>query len=126
MIALAAADYGLKVARLRARRRTAPPSTSPHGPPARPTTTPRRSRRFARSVEVVTYEFENIPPATADILARHAALHPNARALSTTQDRLSEKDFVNGLGIPTAPFRAVDTPDDLDRAIEAHRPARRC
>ena len=42
---------------------------------------------------------------------------PNA--LSTTQDRLSEKDFINRLGIPTAPFRAVDTPDDLARALDA-------
>ncbi|TXM99084.1 5-(carboxyamino)imidazole ribonucleotide synthase [Methylobacterium sp. WL122] len=80
--------------------------------------------RFAQSVDVVTYEFENIPRETADLLAAHAALHPSASALATTQDRLSEKDFINRLGIPTAPFRAVDTPDDFARALDAiGRPA---
>jgi 5-(carboxyamino)imidazole ribonucleotide synthase len=118
MIALAAANYGLKV------HVYAPDQDSPAFDVAARTTCAAYDdaealAAFARSVDVVTYEFENIPHATADILARHAPLHPNARALSTTQDRLSEKEFVNGLGIPTAPFRAVDTPDDLDRAIEA-------
>ncbi|WP_457105528.1 5-(carboxyamino)imidazole ribonucleotide synthase [Methylobacterium sp. P5_C11] len=117
MIALAAADYGLKV------HVYAPDADSPAFDVAARTTCaayddPEALAAFARSVDVVTYEFENIPHATADILARHAPLHPNARALSTTQDRLTEKEFVNGLGIPTAPFRAVDAPDDLDRAIE--------
>ncbi|MEG9526457.1 MAG: ATP-grasp domain-containing protein, partial [Hyphomicrobiales bacterium] len=117
MIALAAANYGLKV------HVYAPDQDSPAFDVAARTTCAAYDdaealAAFARSVDVVTYEFENIPHATADILARHAALHPNARALSTTQDRLSEKEFINGLGIPTAPFRAVDTPDDLDRAIE--------
>jgi 5-(carboxyamino)imidazole ribonucleotide synthase len=117
MIALAAANYGLKV------HIYAPDQDSPAFDVAARTTCAAYDdaealAAFARSVDVVTYEFENIPHATADILARHAALHPNARALSTTQDRLSEKEFINGLGIPTAPFRAVDTPDDLDRAIE--------
>jgi 5-(carboxyamino)imidazole ribonucleotide synthase len=118
MIALAAANYGLKV------HVYAPDQDSPAFDVAARTTCAAYDdaealAAFARSVDVVTYEFENIPHATANILARHAPLHPNARALSTTQDRLSEKEFVNGLGIPTAPFRAVDTPDDLDRAIEA-------
>ncbi len=117
MIALAAADYGLKA------HVYAPDADSPAFDVTARTTCAAYDDAaaladFARSVDVVTYEFENIPHATADVLARHAALHPNARALSTTQDRLSEKEFINGLGIPTAPFRAVDTPDDLDRAIE--------
>jgi 5-(carboxyamino)imidazole ribonucleotide synthase len=118
MIALAAAQYGLKV------HVYAPDRDSPAFDVAALTTCaayddPGALAAFARSVDVVTYEFENIPHATADILATHAPLHPNARALSTTQDRLSEKAFVNGLGIPTAPFQAVGTPDDLDRAIAA-------
>ncbi|MEE7439008.1 5-(carboxyamino)imidazole ribonucleotide synthase [Methylobacterium sp. UNC300MFChir4.1] len=117
MIALAAADYGLKA------HVYAPDADSPAFDVAARTTCAAYDDAaaladFARGVDVVTYEFENIPHATADVLARHAVLHPNARALSTTQDRLSEKEFINGLGIPTAPFRAVDTPDDLDRAIE--------
>ncbi len=118
MIALAAANYGLKV------HVYAPDRDSPAFDVAARTTCAAYDdadalAAFAQSVDVVTYEFENIPHATADILAAHAPLHPNARALSTTQDRLSEKEFINGLGIPTAPFQAVDTPDDLDRAIAA-------
>ncbi|MCJ2056141.1 5-(carboxyamino)imidazole ribonucleotide synthase [Methylobacterium sp. J-048] len=118
MIALAAADYGLKV------HVYAPDRDSPAFDVCALTTCaayddPHALAAFARSVDAVTYEFENIPRATADILAQHAPLHPNAEALSTTQDRLTEKEFINGLGIPTAPFQAVDTPDDLDRAIAA-------
>lgn len=48
-------------------------------------------RAFADSVDVVTYEFENIPSAAAEILAARRPLHPSASALATTQDRLTEK-----------------------------------
>ncbi|GJE17462.1 5-(carboxyamino)imidazole ribonucleotide synthase [Methylobacterium marchantiae] len=118
MIALAAANYGLKV------HVYAPDAESPAFDVAAETTCAAYDdadalARFARSVDVVTYEFENIPRQTADLLARHAPLRPSADALSTTQDRLSEKTFINGLGIPTAPFRQIDTPDDLARALEA-------
>ena len=118
MIALAAADYGLKV------HIYAPDADSPAFDVSALATCgayddAEALARFAASVDVVTYEFENIPRETADLLARHAPLHPNAEALSITQDRLSEKGFINGLGIPTAPFRQVDTPDDLARALDA-------
>ena len=73
--------------------------------------------RFARSVDVVTYEFENVPSAAAAILASHAPLAPNARALATTQDRLEEKSFIAGLGIPTAPFAAVASEAELTEAV---------
>ena len=118
MIALAAANYGLKV------HVYAPDADSPAFDVAARTTCgayddAEALARFAESVDAVTYEFENIPRETADLLARHAALHPSAEALSITQDRLSEKSFINRLGIPTAPFRQVDTPDDLARALDA-------
>lgn len=118
MIALAAANYGLKV------HVYAPDADSPAFDVAARTTCgayddAEALTRFAQSVDAVTYEFENIPRETADLLARNAALHPSADALSITQDRLSEKSFINGIGIPTAPFRQVDTPDDLARALEA-------
>ncbi|GJD81975.1 N5-carboxyaminoimidazole ribonucleotide synthase [Methylobacterium gregans] len=118
MIALAAANYGLKV------HVFAPDADSPAFDVAAAATCAAYDdgealTRFAQSVEAITYEFENIPRETADLLARHAPLHPSADALSTTQDRLSEKSFINGLGIPTAPFRQVDTPDDLARALDA-------
>ncbi|MFJ5369473.1 5-(carboxyamino)imidazole ribonucleotide synthase [Bosea sp. CER48] len=79
---------------------------------------------FAAAVDVVTYEFENVPAATAAFLAGRAPLHPGARALAVTQDRLSEKSFVSGLGLPVAPFRAVDSLADLETAVaELGRPS---
>lgn len=72
---------------------------------------------FARAVDVVTYEFENVPATTAEIVARHAPLRPGARALAVTQDRLSEKSFVAQLGLATAPFAAVGSVAELDAAL---------
>jgi len=123
MIALAAANYGLKV------HVFAPDADSPAFDVSAAHTIAAYDdvaalTRFAASVDAVTYEFENIPAAAAEALASQAPLHPSAAALATTQDRLTEKIFVNDLGIETAPFRAVDTPDDLIRALaEIGRPA---
>ncbi len=75
--------------------------------------------RFADAVDLVTYEFENVPGATAALLAARVPLRPNARALATSQDRLVEKRFVAGLGLATAPFRAVDDDRDLAEALLA-------
>ena len=75
--------------------------------------------RFAASVDVVTYEFENVPARTAEIVAALTPLRPGALALATAQDRLAEKTFVNALGIATAPFRAVASTADLASAVEA-------
>lgn len=72
---------------------------------------------FAAEVDVVTYEFENVPAATAAILARSKPVRPGLRALEICQDRLAEKTFLNGLGIPTAPFRAVDDRAGLEAAL---------
>ncbi|MCB1390059.1 MAG: 5-(carboxyamino)imidazole ribonucleotide synthase [Rhodobacteraceae bacterium] len=66
-------------------------------------------RAFAASVEVITYEFENIPTATLDLLESLRPVRPNRRALAVSQDRLTEKDFLTGLGLATAPYR--DVPD---------------
>ena len=73
--------------------------------------------RFARTVAVVTYEFENVPAETAAVLARHAPVRPNGDALKTAQDRLVEKQFIRSLGLETAPFVAVDDPGALARAV---------
>ncbi|TDR89195.1 5-(carboxyamino)imidazole ribonucleotide synthase [Enterovirga rhinocerotis] len=75
--------------------------------------------RFARAVDVVTYEFENVPGRTASVLARLVPLRPGALCLATAQDRIAEKSFVADLGIGTAPFRAVDGEADLAEALEA-------
>ena len=74
-------------------------------------------RAFAASVDVITYEFENVPTSALDILESLKPIRPNRKALATAQDRLSEKDFLTGLGIPCAPYAAVPTSADLAAAI---------
>ncbi|MBB4198486.1 5-(carboxyamino)imidazole ribonucleotide synthase [Rhodoblastus sphagnicola] len=73
--------------------------------------------RFADSVDVVTYEFENIPAATAEFLQKLKPVRPSPRVLALTQDRLVEKDFVAKLGIEVAPYAQVDDPGALARAV---------
>ena len=73
---------------------------------------------FAASVDVITYEFENIPTQALDVLEAMRPIRPNRRALATSQDRIIEKDFLTGLGLPCAPFAAVATRDDLDLALQ--------
>ena len=72
---------------------------------------------FAQAVDVITYEFENIPTAALDLLERHRPIHPNRRALAISQDRVTEKDFLSSLGLATAPYAAIDTADDLNDAL---------
>ena len=72
---------------------------------------------FARAVDVVTYEFENVPAATAEFLQARKPVQPNPRALALTQDRLVEKEFVQSLGIETAPFADVSDAGALARAV---------
>ncbi len=73
---------------------------------------------FAGSVDVVTYEFENIPTAALDLIEAKVPIRPNRSALAISQDRLTEKEFLAGLGLATAPFAAVDTPGDLGAALD--------
>lgn len=74
-------------------------------------------KAFAASVDVITYEFENVPTDALDVLEALRPIHPNRRALATSQDRIVEKEFLNGLGLKTAPFAAVDTLADLEAAL---------
>ena len=78
---------------------------------------------FARTVDVVTYEFENVAEATAHHLAALVPVRPGAKALAVAQDRLTEKMFIGGLGIPVAPFVAINSVADL-RAAMIKKPAR--
>jgi 5-(carboxyamino)imidazole ribonucleotide synthase len=71
---------------------------------------------FAAVVDVITYEFENIPAAALDALSVRP-IHPNRRALATSQDRLAEKAFLTGIGLATAPYAPVATADDLADAL---------
>jgi 5-(carboxyamino)imidazole ribonucleotide synthase len=75
--------------------------------------------RFAKGVDVVTFDWENVPVASARAIARLRPVWPPPRALEVAQDRLSEKRIFQRLGIPVAPFAAVDSRDDLARAISA-------
>lgn len=72
---------------------------------------------FASSVDVVTYEFENIPPAALDLIEARVPIRPNRRALATSRDRLTEKTFLHDLGLGTAPFAVVDDLASLQAAI---------
>ncbi|SON57208.1 N5-carboxyaminoimidazole ribonucleotide synthase [Hartmannibacter diazotrophicus] len=72
---------------------------------------------FAADVDVVTYEFENVPAETAHLIAARRPLYPDARALAITQDRLAEKTFLSETGIAVAPFATVDTAADIEAAI---------
>ncbi len=73
--------------------------------------------KFAALVDVVTYEFENVPAGTAEILASLKPLRPGANALAISQDRLAEKTFIGNLGIPVAPHRPIHAPGDLAAAL---------
>ena len=73
-------------------------------------------REFARSVDVVTFEFENVPAATVDAAAEFAAVHPRGEVLHTAQNRLREKTFLSKNGFPVTPFRHIRVIDDLYRA----------
>ncbi|WP_045386994.1 5-(carboxyamino)imidazole ribonucleotide synthase [Falsirhodobacter sp. alg1] len=61
-------------------------------------------RAFAAAVDVITYEFENVPTAALDLLEAIRPIRPNRRALATSQDRIAEKDFLTGLGLTVAPY----------------------
>ncbi|MEO1549449.1 MAG: 5-(carboxyamino)imidazole ribonucleotide synthase [Pseudomonadota bacterium] len=73
---------------------------------------------FAARVDVVTYEFENIPLATAKYLEGHVPLCPGAKALEVSQDRLTEKTYLQGLGLATAPFVDVADIGSLRAALQ--------
>ncbi len=72
---------------------------------------------LAARCDVVTYEFENVPVSAAEALQRSVPVHPPAKALEVAQDRLTEKRFLNGCGIETARFHAVDSQEDLEAAL---------
>jgi 5-(carboxyamino)imidazole ribonucleotide synthase len=74
-------------------------------------------KAFAAQVDVITYEFENVPAATAEVLAGLKPLRPGPNALAISQDRLAEKSFLASKNIPVAPYRAVHSLDDLHAAV---------
>ena len=76
-------------------------------------------RRFATSVDVATYEFENIPSSTIDAVSGFCPVRPGRSALVTSQDRLVEKSFLRDSGIDVAPFVGIDNRSELLDAAKA-------
>jgi 5-(carboxyamino)imidazole ribonucleotide synthase len=72
---------------------------------------------FARRVDVVTFEFENVPAASLAHVAAITLIRPGLKSLELTQDRLVEKQFINGLGLATAPFAAIESENGLREAV---------
>ncbi len=78
-------------------------------------------RGFAQSVDVITYEFENVPTAALDALEAIRPIRPNRRALAISQDRIAEKDFLTGLGLTCAPYHPVNSAADMAEAVAQNR-----
>ena len=73
-------------------------------------------RGFAEAVDVITFEFENLPAASLELLESLKPVRPGARILAISQDRLLEKRFLNDAGIATAPWAKVESLDELEAA----------
>jgi 5-(carboxyamino)imidazole ribonucleotide synthase len=73
---------------------------------------------LAKTSDVITYEFENVPVGAAEQLSASVPVYPPARALEVSQDRLTEKKFLNGIGVKTADFRSVDADVDVADALK--------
>lgn len=75
-------------------------------------------RAFGQNVDVVTFEFENIPAETLTMLETLVAVRPKPEVLFTTRHRLREKEFIRAQGIKTAPFAPVRTDAELEAAMQ--------
>ena len=73
--------------------------------------------RFAQAVDVITYEFENIPDGVIPLLDAITPVRPNRRALATARNRVTEKSFLQEIGLHTAPFAPVTTAVELEAAL---------
>jgi 5-(carboxyamino)imidazole ribonucleotide synthase len=75
-------------------------------------------REFAAAVDVISFEFENVSAEGLDLLASLKPVRPSPAILRTSQDRVLEKAFLNGAGVPTAPWAPVEDLDGLRAAVE--------
>jgi len=75
------------------------------------------ARRFAEAVDVVTFEFENVPSETLATVAERVTVHPSPSVLDTCRHRLREKRFLEGHGFPVATFFEIGSLDDLSRSL---------
>ena len=76
-------------------------------------------RKFARTIDVLTFEFENIPATTIEWASGNRLVRPRGEILLIAQNRLREKEFLSDAGFPVAPFRKVASLADLTKAVEA-------
>jgi len=77
-------------------------------------------RQFADNVDVITFEFENLPAESLDLLSSLKPVRPGAKILRISQDRLLEKQFLNDIGIPTAPWGPVHDESELVDEAQRH------
>jgi 5-(carboxyamino)imidazole ribonucleotide synthase len=75
------------------------------------------AQRFARDVDVVTFEFENIPAETLQAIAHDRPVHPSPQVLHVCRHRLREKEFLRKHGFPLTPYEAVSSAEELSRAL---------
>lgn len=75
-------------------------------------------REFARAIDLLTFEFENIPSSTVAWCEAHCEIRPHGRILQTAQNRWREKDFLSAAGIPVAPYRKISSRAQLATALE--------
>jgi len=117
MLSMAAARLGLKTHIFE------PSSNPPAGDVAHRVTTAAYDdiealKAFANSVDVITYEFENIPTEALDVIESIRPIRPTRNALAVSQDRITEKAFLTDLGITVAPYAQIDSLSDLTTALE--------
>ena len=116
MSVLAAARLGIKV------HIYTPDEDSPAGQVAAKTFTgeygdKKKLKKFAESVDVVSYEFENIPVETVRYIRKLRPVYPNDRLLEISQNRIAEKNYLNDIGIPTAKWAPVRSAHDIELAV---------
>jgi len=76
------------------------------------------AQEFARHVDVVTFEFENVPAETLAAIEKIKPVHPSPRVLDTCRNRLREKKFLGSIGVPVAPYCKIDSIEDLKHAVQ--------
>jgi 5-(carboxyamino)imidazole ribonucleotide synthase len=123
MLAMAALKIGLRC-HVYAPEAEAPAYDAAHASTIAPYEDEAALRRFAEGCDLVTFEFENVPKGCLEFLETLLPVRPSPRALALTQDRLTEKSFLRGLGLETAPFADVPDSGALIRAVrEIGRPS---
>ena len=117
MSALAAARLGYRC-HILTRERDSPASQVSAGATISDYSEPNGLRAFAAAVDVISFEFENVDAEGLDLLASLRPVRPSPAILRTSQDRVLEKSFLNGAGVPTAPWAPVEDYDGLVSAVE--------